>query len=411
MRIRTFQGLVPIAQHVSEVAAVQFDTVNREGASALASNKPLSLLHVERAEIDIDPGIDPYSGSVYAKAQDNFIRLQAQGVLVRESKPTMYLYRQTVGGHSQAGIVTVCHTEDYEKDIIKRHKNTRRDRELDRTNLLDKLDANTSPVLLAYHQRASISTLIEDFMQSNKAINDFISVDGVRHQVWRLSFSLCVSLTGLFESQVPFSYIADGHDYAASAFRVSQFRRKANPKHIGNENYNWFLCVLFPISDLKILPYNRVVTDLNRLGREEYLKRVSEVFTVKPTSLKVPTHPGQCYMYLKSQWYELTWEAAKNGSLIDNLEVSILQDRLLKPVLGIDDPLNSKRIDFIGGIRGTAELEKLVNSQLHTVAFSMYPTSIDQFITIANAGQRMPPKSTWFEPKLRSGLFIHTLQE
>jgi uncharacterized protein (DUF1015 family) len=410
MLIRSFQGIVPIPTHVSEVASVQYDTVNNEQAAALTKNKPSSLLHVERAEIDLDPGIDPYSAPVYAKARDNFERLQSQGVLVRESKPTMYIYRLTVGGHSQAGLVTTCHTEDYERKLIKCTQAARRENEHDRTNLLDTLDANTSPVCLAYHQRTSISTLIEGFMQSNKPINDFNAEDGVRHQVWRLSFSLCVSLTSLFESQVPSAYIVDGHVHAASAFSVSHLRRKANPKHNGSENYNWFLCVLFPVNELKNLACNRAITDLNQLDRESFLGKASEIFTVKPTNLKTPNRPGQCSMYMKGQWYELTWEAEKNGTFIDNLDVCILQDRLLKPVLGIDDPQTNKRINFISGVRGTVELEKLVNNMVHTVAFSMHPTTVEQFITIASSGQCMPANSTWFEPKLRSGLFIHTLQ-
>lgn len=410
MRIRTFQGLVPTQKHAPEVAAVPYDVVNREEAAALASGKPHSLLHVDRAEIDLDAEIDPYSAPVYAKARENFDRQQQQGVLVRESKPCMYLYRQVIAGHSQTGLVTVCHTEDYEKDIIKKHEKTRQDKEDDRTNLVDKLDANTGPIFLTYRQRPGITALIEGFMKDEKPINDFTAPDGVRHQVWRLSMGLCVSLTGLFESQVPCAYVADGHHRAASAFRVSKMRREANPNHTGQENYNWFLSVLFPGNELKILPYNRAVKDLNCNDREEFLKKVGAVFTLKPTTLKSPTQPGQCCMYLRDQWYELTWQADKNASPIDQLDVSILQDRLLKPILGIDDPRTSKRIDFIGGIRGTGELEKLVNAKEHSVAFSMYPTTVEQLMAISDVGQIMPPKSTWFEPKLRSGLFINTLE-
>ncbi len=410
MRIRSFKGLVPTQKNAPEVAAVPYDVVNREEAAALAKGKPFSLLHVDRAEIDLDAEIDPYSAPVYAKARENFDRLQKDGILVREAKPCMYLYRQVIAGHSQTGLVTVCHTEDYEKDIIKKHEKTRQDKEDDRTNLVDSLNANTGPIFLTYRQRPGISALIESFMKDEKPINDFTAADGVRHQLWRISLGLCVSLTGLFESQVPCAYVADGHHRAASAFRVSKLRREANPDHTGEENYNWFLSVLFPGNELKILPYNRAVKDLNCTDREEFLKKVGEVFNLKPTTIKSPTKPGQCCMYLKDQWYELTWEAAKDASPIDQLDVSILQDRLLKPVLGIDDPRTSKRIDFIGGIRGTAELEKLVNSRDFSVAFSMYPTTVDQLMAISDVGQIMPPKSTWFEPKLRSGLFVHTLE-
>ena len=410
MRIRSFKGLVPTQKNAPEVAAVPYDVVNREEAAALAKGKPFSLLHVDRAEIDLDAEIDPYSAPVYAKARENFDRLQKDGILVRESKPCMYLYRQIIAGHSQTGLVTVCHTEDYEKDIIKKHEKTRQDKEDDRTNLVDALNANTGPIFLTYRQRPGISALIESFMQAEKPINDFTAPDGVRHQLWRVSLGLCVSLTGLFESQVPCAYVADGHHRAASAFRVSKLRREANPNHTGEENYNWFLSVLFPGNELKILPYNRAVKDLNCNDRAEFLKKVGEIFTIKPTTLKSPTKGGQCCMYLKDQWYELTWEAAKDASPIDQLDVSILQDRLLKPLLGIDDPRTSKRIDFIGGIRGTAELEKLVNSRDFSVAFSMFPTTVDQLMAISDVGQIMPPKSTWFEPKLRSGLFVHTLE-
>ncbi len=410
MRIRSFKGLVPTQKNAPEVAAVPYDVVNREEAAALAKGKPFSLLHVDRAEIDLDAEIDPYSAPVYAKARENFDRLQKDGILVREAKPCMYLYRQVIAGHSQTGLVTVCHTEDYEKDIIKKHEKTRQDKEDDRTNLVDSLNANTGPIFLTYRQRPGISALIESFMKTEKPINDFTAPDGVRHQLWRISLGLCVSLTGLFESQVPCAYVADGHHRAASAFRVSKLRREANPNHTGEENYNWFLSVLFPGNELKILPYNRAVKDLNCNDREEFLKKVGEIFTIKPTALKSPTKGGQCCMYLKDQWYELTWEAAKDASPIDQLDVSILQDRLLKPLLGIDDPRTSKRIDFIGGIRGTAELEKLVNSRDFSVAFSMFPTTVDQLMAISDVGQIMPPKSTWFEPKLRSGLFVHTLE-
>ncbi|MBK8040851.1 MAG: DUF1015 domain-containing protein [Verrucomicrobiaceae bacterium] len=410
MRIRTFKGLVPAPKHAAEVAAVPYDVVNREEAAALAQGKPHSLLHVDRAEIDLDPEVDPYSAEVYAKAKENFLKLQSADVLVREDKPCMYLYRQTIAGHSQTGLVTVCHTEDYEKNVIKKHEKTRQDKEDDRTRLVDTLDANTGPIFLTYRQRPAIAALIQGVLDNEKPIYDINAPDGVRHQVWRVGTGTCVSLTSLFESQVPCAYVADGHHRAASAFRVSKLRREANKAHNGQENYNWFLSVLFPGNELKILPYNRAVKDLNCLDREEFIKKVGEIFTMKPTTVKTPTQPGQCSMYLKDQWYLLEWKPAPNASPIDQLDVSILQDRLLKPVLGIDDPRTSKRIDFIGGIRGTAELEKLVNGKEHTVAFSMYPTTVDQLMAISDVDAIMPPKSTWFEPKLRSGLFIHTLE-
>ncbi|MCP5560538.1 MAG: DUF1015 domain-containing protein [Verrucomicrobiaceae bacterium] len=408
MRLRSFQGLVPAPQHAANVAAVPYDVVNRDEAHALAHDNPLNLLHVDRAEIDLDPEIDPYSDAVYAKALENFKTMQADGVLLRELQPTMYLYRQIMGEHSQTGLVAVCHTGDYENDIIKKHEKTRPDKENDRTRLVDTLSANTGPIFLTYRGKAGINAIINGHLENDAPIYDLTAPDGVRHQLWRLPHGACVSLSALFESQVPCAYVADGHHRAASAFRVSKKRAEENPGHTGNEDYNWFLSVLFPGDELAILPYNRAVKDLNCQDREEFLAKVGSIFKVTPTTEKTPQQAGQCCMYMKGQWYLLEWAPAAGASPIDQLDVSILQDQLLQPVLGIDDPRTSKRIDFIGGIRGTAELEKLVDSRDFAVAFSMYPVTVDQLMAISDAGQIMPPKSTWFEPKLRSGLFVHT---
>lgn len=408
MRLRSFQGLVPVPQHAAAVAAVPYDVVNREESYALAHDKPLNLLHVDRAEIDLPLSVDPYSPEVYAKAKENLEKLVADGVLVREAAPGLYLYRQTIGSHSQTGLVGVCHTEDYEQDVIKKHEKTRQDKEDDRTRLVDSLSGNTGPIFLTYRGQPAIDAIIQGHMAAHPADHDFTAPDGVRHQSWRLPAESCQQLEQLFATQVPASYIADGHHRAASAFRVSKLRRERNASHTGAEDYNWFLCVLFPGNELNILPYNRAVKDLNGRTPEAFLAEVGSIFTVTPTDVKSPTQPGHASMYLGGKWYDLAWKAAADASPIDQLDVSILQDRLLKPVLGIDDPRTSKRIDFIGGIRGTAELEKLVNAGDHAVAFSMYPVTVDQLMAISDATQIMPPKSTWFEPKLRSGLFIHT---
>jgi uncharacterized protein (DUF1015 family) len=408
MRFRSFQGLVPAPQHAADVAAVPYDVVNREEAYALAHDKPLNLLHVDRAEIDLPLDTDPYSAAVYEKARESFHKLESEGALVRESAPSMYLYKQTVGDHSQTGLVGVCHVEDYEHDIIKKHEKTRPDKEDDRTRLVDTLSANTGPIFLTYRERPDIDHVIQGHMNAEPAVHDFTAPDGVRHQVWRLSPEKCATLEVLFATEVPCAYVADGHHRAASAFRVAKMRREKNPDHTGVEDYNWFLCVLFPGNELNILPYNRAVKDLNGLSPEQFLTKIGEIFTVARTDAKVPAEAGACSMYLGGQWYSLQWQAAENASPIEELDVSILQDRLLKPVLGIDDPRTSKRIDFIGGIRGTAELEKLVDGGGFAVAFSMYPVTVDQLMAISDATQIMPPKSTWFEPKLRSGLFIHT---
>jgi uncharacterized protein (DUF1015 family) len=352
--------------------------------------------------------VDPYAPEVYAKARENFLKLQVDGVLVRESERTLYLYRQTIGTHSQTGLVGVCHTEDYEKDVIKKHEKTRQDKEDDRTRLVDTLGANTGPIFLTYRGTSAIDAIIQGHMAAYPPVHDFMAPDGVQHQVWKLPSEDCAQIEQLFATQVPASYIADGHHRAASAFRVSKLRRERNAAHTGAEEYNWFLCVLFPGNELKILPYNRAVKDLNGRTPEAFLAEVTRIFSVTPTEVKSPAQPGHASMYLGGKWYDLAWQPTPDASPIDLLDVSILQDRLLKPVLGIDDPRTSKRIDFIGGIRGTAELEKLVNSGDHAVAFSMHPVTVDQLMAISDAGQIMPPKSTWFEPKLRSGLFIHS---
>jgi uncharacterized protein (DUF1015 family) len=409
MRIRTFQGLSPAPEHAAAVAAVPYDVVNRDEAAALAEGNPHSLLHVDRAEIDLDPDIDPYSPEVYAQARAAFLRMQEQGVLRREAQPCMYLYRQTAGGHSQTGLVTVCHVDDYANDVIKKHEKTRPDKEKDRTTLVDTLGANTGPIFLTYRDRASVAAITRSEVEGAQPLYDVTAPDGVRHQVWRVSRAGSVSLGAIFADEVDAAYVADGHHRAASAFNVARLRREACPDATGEENFNWFLCVLFPAGELRVLPYNRVVKDLNCMDREQFLARAGEVFEMRPVDDKEPPAPGGCRMYLKGQWYALEWGAPADASPIDQLDVSILQDRLLAPVLGIDDPRTSKRVDFIGGIRGTEELERLVDSRQFAVAFSMHPVTVEQLMAISDAGQIMPPKSTWFEPKLRSGFFIHTL--
>lgn len=408
MRFRSFQGLVPPPEHAAAVAAVPYDVVNREESYALAHDKPLNLLHVDRAEIDLPLEVDPYSPEVYVKARENFEQLQAAGALVRETAQSLYLYRQTIGTHSQTGLVGVCHTEDYENDVIKKHEKTRQDKEDDRTRLVDSLSANTGPIFLTYRGVPAIDLIVKEHMSLNPPVHDFVAPDGVQHQVWRLPIGTCADIEQLFAHHVPAAYVADGHHRAASAYRVSKSRRASNPEHNGKEDYNWFLCVLFPGNELNILPYNRAVKDLNGRDAASFLEEVRQIFKVTSTEEKSPTQPGHASMYLGGQWYDLAWKAEDDASPIDQLDVSILQDRLLKPLLGIDDPRTSKRIDFIGGIRGTAELEKLVDGGDHAVAFSMYPVTVDQLMAISDATQIMPPKSTWFEPKLRSGLFIHT---
>ena len=403
MRIRAFQGLVPQPAVASEVACVPYDVVNTTEAAALAAGKPRSLLHVDRAEIDLPAKTDPYSAEVYAKANENFLKLQRDGVLGREAGPSLYVYQQQMGQHRQRGLVAVCNVEDYDAELIKKHEKTRKDKEDDRTRLIDTVSANTGPVFLTYRDEAAVTALVNAKTQE-KPLHDFTAPDGIQHTVWRVAGGEeWIKAFG----KVPVTYIADGHHRAASAARVARLRRERNPKHTGLEDYNWFLCVLFPASELKILPYNRIVIDLNGHTSADLLAQVKAKFGLTENAVPTPTAIGDVSMYLGGKWYGLKCLADANADPVSRLDVSVLQDKLLAPLLGIDDPRTSKRVDFVGGIRGTAELTKRVDAD-GGVAFSMYPTTVAQLMEIADAGQIMPPKSTWFEPKLRSGFFIHT---
>jgi uncharacterized protein (DUF1015 family) len=404
LRIKAFQGLRPAPEFVAEVACVPYDVVNAEEAAALAEGKPHSLLHVDRAEMDLPPGTNPYSDAVYQKARENFLGLQRDGALIRESEPCIYLYQQRMGDHVQTGLAAVCHIEDYENDLIKKHEKTRPDKEDDRTRLIGTLSADTGPVFLTYRGTPEIDHTVAQVLE-NAPLYDFTAPDGIRHTVWRIVGG--AEFIAEF-SKLPVSYVADGHHRTASAVRVGRERRAANPGHNGTEEYNWFLAVLFPADQLRILAYNRAVADLNGRSKEEFLTEVAEAFTVEAGASPVAAKPGEISMYLDGAWHRLSWKPAPDADPISQLDVTGLQDRLLAPILGIDDPRTSKRIEFIGGIRGADELVRLVDSGRAAVAFSMFPTTVEQLMAIADAGQIMPPKSTWFEPKLRSGLFIHT---
>ncbi len=403
MRLHPFQGLVPDPALAPEVACVPYDVVNTAEAAALAAGRPHSLLHVDRAEIGLPPETDPYSDAVYARARANFDALQLKGVLRRETEPCLYLYQQRMGDHVQRGLVAGCHVEDYDSGLIKRHEKTRKDKEDDRTRLIDTLGADTGPVFLTYRDQPSLTALADALVRTAPQ-HDFTAPDGIRHTVWRIPGG--AEWIRAFAA-VPVTYIADGHHRAASAARVARLRRERNPAHRGDEEYNWFLCVLFPASELKILPYNRIVVDLHGLAPEAFLAEVRARFGLREGASPAPAAVGQVSMYLGGKWYGLNCTPAPDADPVARLDVSVLQDRLLGPVLGIADVRTSKRIDFVGGIRGTAELSKRVDAE-GGVAFSMYPVTLTQLMDIADAGQIMPPKSTWFEPKLRSGLFIHT---
>jgi uncharacterized protein (DUF1015 family) len=382
---------------------VPYDVVDAAEAAVLAAGRPDSLLHVDRAEIDLPPGTDPYSAAVYAKARENLLRLQRDGVLVRETGPCLYLYQQQMGAHIQRGLVALCHVEDYDAGLIKKHEKTRKDKEDDRTRLIDTLGANTGPIFLTYRDEPAVTALVAAKVREQPQ-HDFTAPDGIRHTVWRIAGG--ADFIAAF-GRVPVTYIADGHHRAASAARVARLRRERNPAHTGAEDYNWFLCVIFPASELKILPYNRHAFTLNGLTPAAFLGKVKATFGLEGNAPPTPAATGRISMYLYGEWHGLCCPVDPKADPMGRLDVSVLQDKLLAPLLGIDDPRTSKRLDFIGGIRGTAELVKRVDAQ-GGVAFSLYPVTVAQLMDIADAGQIMPPKSTWFEPKLRSGLFIHT---
>lgn len=406
MKTKPFCALRPTPEAAPVLASVPYDVVDTAEARALAAGNPLSFLHVSRPEIDLPDGTYIYSDAVYAQAVAALSGLKARGALATDPEARYYAYRQVMGDHAQTGIVTCCHIDDYGADVIKKHERTRQDKEDDRTRHVLELGANTGPVFLTYRDVAAIDDCVAA-ATSGAPLYDFTAADGIRHTVWKIGASDSGRLQSLFGA-VPAAYVADGHHRAKAAWRAGAERRAANPHHTGDEEYNWFLAVLFPASQLKILPYNRCVADLRGMTQEAFLERVGKVFSVKPGATPEASGTRDCRMYLGGQWYDLSWPAFE-ADPVGSLDVSVLQERLLKPILGIDDPRTSTRISFVGGIRGTGELERRVDDGRAAVAFSMAPVTVAQMMAIADAGQTMPPKSTWFEPKLRSGLLIHEL--
>ena len=404
MRIRAFQGLIPRADLAAELASPPYDVLDAAEARRIITAQPHSFLRVVRAEATLPEGVDPYSGDVYEQARKNFAQLQVDGELVREAAPHIYLYRQIMDGHAQTGFTAVCHADDYAAGLIKKHEKTRPDKEDDRVRLNTSLSAHIEPVFLAFESTPEIDALIKQTSQT-APLFDFTAPDGVQHTLWRMPDADAV--TKAF-APVPHSYIADGHHRSAGAARVGLARREANPGHTGAEDYNWFPAVMFPQDQLQILAYNRLVTDLNGLHPEEFLVRVGHACKLAPSAPPVPARPGQVSMYVGGHWLGLEFDTPSDADPVSRLDVSLLQDHILAPILGIDDPRTSKRIDFVGGIRGTDYLRQQVDAKRASVAFSLHPVTMRQLMDIADAGQIMPPKSTWFEPKLRSGLFIHT---
>jgi uncharacterized protein (DUF1015 family) len=406
MKIKPFKAWRPHAGLEKQVASVPYDVVNTDQARALAEGNPLSFLHAVRAEIDLPAGTNPYSEAVYTQAKANLETFKRDRVLVREEAPCFYLYSQAMNGHRQYGLVATCHVDDYEQGRIKIHEKTRRAKEEDRIRYVETQNANTGPVFLAFRSDPVVSALLDPVKQQ-APLYDFTAADGVRHTVWRIEGT--AALTEAFAA-IPAFYVADGHHRSASAVQVARRKRAANPGHTGLEPYNWFMAVIFPADELKILPYNRVVLNLNGLTGAEFTTRLSEAFTLTPAADGTPARPGEIRMYFNGVWQTLVPKMpVPQDDPVAALDVSVLQDRVLAPLLGIDDPRESERIDFVGGIHGTAELERRVNDGESAIAFSMFPTSMDQLFAVADAGLLMPPKSTWFEPKLRSGLLVNTL--
>ena len=403
MKIKAFKAWRPNKKFAEDVASVPYDVVDYDQAFELSKNNPLSFLHVVRADINFSKENDPYSDRVYKRAKLNLQKLIDEKILIQESTESIYLYSQKFEDHVQYGVVAVCHVEDYENNVIKIHEKTRRLKELDRIKYIENQNAHTGPVFLAYRDNDKINNLVNE-LKSNNPIYHFTAEDNVEHTLWR--FNKNDEIVNEFK-KIPFAYVADGHHRSASAAKVAAKRRSENKNHDGTEPYNYFLAVLFPESELKILPYNRVVISLG-MTVDKFKSLLNDKFIVEENGLDIPRQRGELCMYIKGQWNTLTLRNKLSDSdPVAILDVSILQNYILSPILGIHDPRESNNIDFIGGVKGTKELENWVNANKATVAFSIYPTSMNDLFKVADAGKLMPPKSTWFEPKLRSGLLIN----
>jgi uncharacterized protein (DUF1015 family) len=405
--IHPFSALRPPAEKAKQVSSVPYDVVNSEEAAALAKGNPLSFLHVSRPEIDLPPGTDLYSDAVYRKALENYQKLIAECPLQTEDVPSLYLYRLIMGEHEQIGVVACCSLDEYDQDLIRKHERTRRDKEDDRTRHMMVLQAQTGPVFLTYNARADIDNMALE-TTITKPLYDFTADDGIQHTIWHVPDA--VRFVQAFR-EVPFLYIADGHHRAASASRARAELKAQSFAHTGDEEYNFFLTVIFPDDQLQILPYNRVVKDLNGKTPADFLAEVKQVFEITEDGKPEPDQPKNWSMYLDGRWYglRLRSDAAPAEGLVNSLDVSVLQERLLDPILGIKDVRTDKRIDFVGGLRGTKELERLVKEGKAAVAFSLHATTVADLLRVSDAGEIMPPKSTWFEPKLRDGLLIHRI--
>lgn len=409
---RPFKAYRPKPEFAQEVAAKPYDVLNSEEARKEAEGHPNSFLHVGKPEIDLDPSIDIHSAEVYQKGKENLHALIERGVLVEDPEAYLYVYAQTMDGRTQYGLVGCASVDEYWNDTIKKHEKTRADKEEDRCNHVRVTNAHSGPIFLTYRDVDEVNKLVEEVVK-NAPDNDLVAADGIRHQSWVIRDKDIAKKIEDRLAKVDYFYIADGHHRSASAARVGKERREANPNHKGDEEYNYFLAVLFPASHLYIMDYNRLVKDLNGNSEAEFFEKVKKVYDVEEvgTSQYHPKAKGELGLYMDKKWYKLQAkpEIMNVADPVDSLDVAILQKHVLDPILGIEDPRTSNRIDFVGGIRGLGELERRVDSGEMKLAIAMYATSIEELMAIADAGKIMPPKSTWFEPKLRDGMFVHFL--
>lgn len=408
--VKPFKCIRPNSEVAHRVAALPYDVYNREEACEVVAKEELSFLRIDRAETQFDASVDTYDERVYAKAKELLDGMIADGTFITDGDDCYYIYELTMDGRTQTGLVACASIDDYANNVIKKHENTRADKEADRIHHVDTCDAQTGPIFLAYRANETVR-FIMNRVKEEKPLYSFVSDDGISHQVWKIGQAEDISAIKSAFEKIESIYIADGHHRAASAVKVGLKRREEHPDYKGDEEFNFFLSVLFADEELMIMPYNRVVRDLNGHSPVEFLDMIGRSFDVEKLGKEAyaPEKKGVVGMYLNEEWYRLTAKAEiKTDDPVEGLDVSLLQNYLLAPVLGIGDPRTDKRIDFIGGIRGLGELERRCSLDM-TVAFSMYPTSIQELFAVSDAGLLMPPKSTWFEPKLRSGLFIHKL--
>ena len=409
--IRPFVCVRPAEELASRVAALPYDVYNRQEAKEEVQREPLSFLKIDRAETNFDDSVDTYAPEVYQKAKELLQKDKQEGVYITDEDRSYYIYQLVMDGRPQTGLVACSSVDDYMNHVIKKHENTREDKEIDRITHVDTCSAHTGPIFLAYRSDKGIHDIVASYVENETPIYDFTAVDGIAHRVWKIAKKEDVDAIYKAFQNIQQIYIADGHHRAASAVKVGLKRRQENPGYTGEEEFNYFLSVLFPHDELRILDYNRTVKDLNGRSLTQFLEEISKNFIVEKAEGQVrPEKKGTFGMYTEGQWYHLTAkpELFEGKDTVGSLDVSVLQDYLLGPVLGIGDPRTDQRIDFIGGIRGLSELEKRADSDMK-ISFSMYPTSITELFDVADQELLMPPKSTWFEPKLRSGLFIHEI--